>query len=113
MLAQWARDWDWSGPSSSTLHWSADLLARHADHWDWERLSANTHIPWTEDLLAPYADRLNWATLSGQSGLPWSTTLYLRFDAHWFASLVAQHQGLNIHHLSNDDIATLLQEKPS
>ena len=95
------------------MPWSDALLAQHADDWDWERLSANPHIPWSEDLLAPYADRANWATLSAQATLPWSTAFYLRFDAHWFPSLVAQHQGLNIHHLSSDDIATLLQEKPS
>ena len=89
------------------------MLERHAADWDWERLSANPHIAWSQALLATYADRLNWATLSAQTQLPWSMAFYLPLDTHWYPSLVAQHQGLNIHHLNSADITTLLQEKPS
>jgi hypothetical protein len=114
LLQAFEEHWDWSGPSSSALlPWSASLLAQHAEHWDWERISANSHISWTQEMIAPYTETLNWATLSAQAGLPWDYALYLHFDGHWFASLVGQHHGLNVHHLSSDDIATLLLEKPS
>ena len=88
-------------------------MAAHAEHWDWERLSANPSLPWSAELIAPYAERWNWATLSAQRSLPWGTGFYRQFGAHWFAPLVAAQQGLNIHHLGADEITTLLQEKPA
>jgi hypothetical protein len=49
---------------------SADVLERHSDTWDWEKLSANEALPWSEDLIARFEDRWNWKKLSANEALP-------------------------------------------
>jgi len=120
-----AARWDWAGLSQSeTMPWTADWVAACADHWDWERLSANpalfaalaggaAGVDALADCIDRYADRWNWATLSGQIGLPWSQTLYQRCAAQVFPHLVAQHQDLGAPLLPADTVRTLLAEVDS
>jgi hypothetical protein len=89
------------------LPWSEELIDKHIDLWEWERLSINKTLPWSESFIEKHTDNLVWGGLekdfkeiipskheygydfiSGcinfgmihNSALPWSIDLLLKYE---------------------------------
>ena len=43
--------------ANRALRWTAELIQRFADRWDWDVLSDNAALPWGLDLIERFADR--------------------------------------------------------
>ena len=84
------------------------MLQRPDFAWDWERLSANPHLPWSAAWIAPQAASWNWATLSSQKQLPWNAELFGAFAEHWFVPLLSEHQHFGVATLSQPEVQGLL-----
>ena len=50
-------DFNWGVATNRVLAWSREIVAAHADRWNWERLSFNPALPWTDVLVAELSDR--------------------------------------------------------
>ncbi len=59
------------------------LIDRHAERWDWGRLSENAVLPWTEAFIDRYAERWWWDLLSVNKALPWSEVFIDRYTERW------------------------------
>jgi hypothetical protein len=98
--------------SNHGLPWTADLIDRYAEHWDWELLSSNTCILWTTECLTQHSELLNWANLSCSQRLPWSIQFYKIFEKNWFKNLVIPHQSFKISTLTDAQISNLMRNFP-
>jgi len=50
-------DWNWGVTTNPVIAWSREIVADHADRWNWERLGFNPELPWTDALVAEFSDR--------------------------------------------------------
>ncbi len=46
--------------SNEGINWTADLIERYKDRWDWDRIYWNKSIPWSIELIDKYSDLLRW-----------------------------------------------------
>ena len=79
------RKWDWCELcKASRFPWTESFLEEHRERLAcWGHLSENPGLPWSAELIQRYAERWNWEMLSRNTGLPWSRELVLRFEDQW------------------------------
>ena len=85
--------WDWDVFSSS-VPWSADVIAKFEAKWKWRQLSGNRHLLWTADLIEKYSSQWCWYSLSENPSLPWSVDLIDRYSSKWIWGNISANEKL-------------------
>ena len=56
-------DWDCLSGSDNDHLFTAELLERYKDRWNWQELSRNSSLPITDRLLEQFADLWDWSEI--------------------------------------------------
>jgi hypothetical protein len=73
----------WHFSENPYITWSAELIAKYGNQWNWEKLSMNESIPFTRELLAQFSEQWDWYYLSTNEGVPFELTLMEAFKDKW------------------------------
>lgn len=79
---------------NAIITWSADLIEKFIDKWDWSALTINENIPWDLDLIIKFEDRIDWTvditdnegnrpisgvSISANPGVEWNSIMLSTF----------------------------------
>lgn len=81
---------------NSALHWSAELIERFSDFWDWDWLCMNKGISWDTKMIDRFIDKVEWGGreyfpdnsfrvkggLISNENLDWSIDFILRYEEY-------------------------------
>jgi hypothetical protein len=104
MIELYADHWKWGRNCAMRRHqllslnrvlpWSAEMIERFADLWEWKLLSKNESLPWSIELIEHFENRWDWFGLSKNEALPWSIDLINRFTDRWDTYFLSKNESV-------------------
>src|SRR5690606_4239133 len=93
---------------NKVLPWSAELIEKYVDKWDWTVLIHNKSIPWSLKLMKQFEDKIIWSNdlandLTDEDGdtIMYKGSISANFDIEWDAETLSTIKNkLNSHYIS-------------
>lgn len=69
--------------SSPNIIWTAELIKKYEERWEWQALVLNESVFWTVDKIEMFESKLNFDLLSGNKNVEWSIELIEKYFCRW------------------------------